>query len=40
MSYSFEAGYIAETSRTLVREYPKAGVYPPGQFRVTTVRDV
>jgi hypothetical protein len=34
MSHSFDAGYFAEPFRTLVREYPEADVYPPGQFRV------
>ena len=34
MSHPFDAGYGAEPFSTLVRNYPEADVYPPGQFRV------
>jgi hypothetical protein len=34
MSHLFDSGYGAEPFSTLVRNYPEADVYPPGQFRV------
>jgi hypothetical protein len=34
MNDPFDLGYGEEPFRTLVRNYPEADVYPPGQFRV------